>query len=219
MAPPGLRRGRVPIGSLVTSLLDGDLPESRRVCDSALTRLGSRVNVFADLLQPAQYEIGELWYRGDIGVADEHRATAIVANLVEEMPPTPSQDPVPAGKRCLLGVVGPEEHILGMRQLRLALEDDGWSVIEARGEEAGKMAATAQHRQASLACLSAGYLPDIHPLRRTVAALAAVPVPVLVGGSAFNRAPNLWRRVGADGHGTDARVALVLARRLGLLSR
>ena len=39
-------------------------------------------------------------------------------------------------------------------------------------------------------------------------------VPVLVGGAAFNRVPGLWRRLGADGHGVDARVSLVVARKL-----
>ena len=39
-----------------------------------LARVGSRTAVFADLLQPAQYEIGELWYRGEIGIEAEHRA-------------------------------------------------------------------------------------------------------------------------------------------------
>src|SRR2546423_1578033 len=46
-----------------------------------------------------------------------------------------------------------------------------------------------------------------HPLR-------AASVPVLVGGAAFHRTSDLWRRVGATGHGADARIGTVLARRL-----
>jgi len=37
---------------------------------------------------------------------------------------------------------------------------------------------------------------------------------VLVGGVAFHRRPDLWRRLGAAGLGTDVRVGVVLAGRL-----
>jgi hypothetical protein len=62
--------------------------------------------------------------------------------------------------------------------------------------------------------ISAGYQPSAHRMAQTVAAIRALSVPVLVGGAAFNRTGDLWRRVGASAQGPDPRIGAVLARRL-----
>jgi methanogenic corrinoid protein MtbC1 len=62
--------------------------------------------------------------------------------------------------------------------------------------------------------ISAGYLSSTQVLGQVIAGLRAASVPVLVGGAAFHRTSDLWRRVGATAHGADARIGTVLARRL-----
>ena len=62
--------------------------------------------------------------------------------------------------------------------------------------------------------LSAAYLPRPDALERTIKELKEQRVPVLVGGPAFNRNLSLWTKLGADGHGSDVRVAVALARRI-----
>jgi len=62
--------------------------------------------------------------------------------------------------------------------------------------------------------LSAAYLPRPDALERTIKELKDQRVPVLVGGPAFNRNLSLWTKLGADGHGSDVRVAVALARRI-----
>ena len=75
------------------ALLANDKVSALRVSTEALALLGRRVAVFSDLLQPAQVQVGELWYAGQIGVADEHRATAIVEAVVSSLPVDPG-DPI-----------------------------------------------------------------------------------------------------------------------------
>jgi methylmalonyl-CoA mutase cobalamin-binding subunit len=145
----------------------------------------------------------------------EHRATAIVEEIVEDLAPTPSDKPVRPGTSCVLAAVGDEQHVVGLRVLQLALEDDGWSVEQRGGRTSvEELAAFVAGRRIALVGLSAGYLPSTRAIRNSVAGLKARRIPVLVGGAAFNRVPGLWRRMGADGHGLDARVSVVLARRL-----
>ena len=121
-------RRRLPVRRLVEALVSGDESRSRAIARESLSAAKSRTDVFADLIQPAQYEIGELWYSGRIGVAIEHRATAIVEAVVEDLEPTPSAHPVRPGTSCVLAAVGDEQHVVGLRVLQLALEDDGWLV-------------------------------------------------------------------------------------------
>ncbi len=211
--PP--RPGRTPVRALVDVLLAGDTEAALATAAAAQEHLQSRVAVFVDHLQPAQYEIGEMWYRGEIQVADEHRATAVVQWVTERLPPSPTSSPVPPGSRCLLAAMGDELHLLGLRQLQLALEDDGWRPgLMGPAVQASALVDRVRQTDPDLVCISAGYLPSTTGLQRAVRAVRELRIPVLVGGPAFNRSPALWRKVGADHHGSDARVGLVLARRL-----
>jgi len=203
------------VRQFIEALLRSERERALELALEVQARAGTRVGVFVDLLQPAQYEIGELWYRGEIQVEDEHRATAVVQHVTEALPPTPSATPVARSARCLMAAMGEEQHLLGLRQLQLAFEDDGWPVtLMGTRVQASALADQVRATDPSLVCVSAGYLPTTGSIRRGIEAVRELRIPVLVGGPAFNRAPRLWREVGADHHGADARVALVLARRL-----
>ena len=216
VAPRTSWRGRrPPVRSLAEALLQGDVGGAGDLADQFLARVGSRMAVFADLVQPAQYEVGDLWYRGQIGIGDEHRAAGVLERLVALLPPTPSRSPVPAGARCLLTVMPGERHTVGLSMFALALEDEGWDVeLLDHDCEPEEMAALVERTRPRLVGLSAGYVPAPHRVAQVVGAIRQHSVPVLVGGSAFNRAGDLWRRVGASAHGPDPRIGAVLARRL-----
>ena len=206
---------RPPVRPLVAAMLAGDFSEACLLADQFLARVRSRTAVFADLLQPAQYEIGELWYRGQVGIEAEHRAAMMVERLVTTLPPTPSRSRVPAGTRCLLTVMPGEQHTMGLWMFALALEDEGWDVELLDSEcHPHDMADLVERARPRLVGMSAGYVPPKNGLAQVVRAIRELSVPVLVGGAAFNRAGDLWRRVGASAHGADARIGTVLARRL-----
>ena len=208
-------RGRSRVSGLVEALIRGDESLACEIATDTLHAGKSRVGLFADLIQPAQYEIGELWYAGRIGVADEHRATATVETIIEKLSPTPSSRPVRPGTSCVLAALGDEQHVVGLRVLQLALQDDGWTVEQLGGRTpVERLVAFVAQRPVSLVGLSAGYLPSTRALRHSVQQIKSRRIPVVVGGAAFNRVPGLWRRVGADGHGVDARMSVVLARKL-----
>ena len=205
----------MPVAPFLDALLAGDRSRALVLASDALALLGSRVAVFSDLLQPAQHEIGELWYLGRIGVADEHRATSIVEAVVSSLPPTLSADPVPRGSRCLFAALGEEQHVLGLKVLRQALADDGWTTQWLGGRTSlDEVLDAVRTRPPDVVALSAAYLPEVQPLKLAIEQLKAIGPRVLVGGAAFNRVPDLWVRLGADGHGSDARISLVLARRM-----
>ncbi|MDQ6709591.1 MAG: cobalamin B12-binding domain-containing protein [Candidatus Dormibacteraeota bacterium] len=208
------RSGAVRVKRLVTLLRQGDKSAAAAFIRDIFEATGSRVALFADVIHPAQYEIGDLWYRGEIGIADEHRATAIVEEVTSALPPTPAQGRSPRG-RCVLAAVDAEQHVVGLRLLAAALEDDGWTVTMLGGRTpTPDLAAVVRKERPKFVGLSAAYLPRPDSLRMTIDEIKKLRVPVLVGGPAFNRNESLWTRVGADGHGTDVRVAVALAQRI-----
>lgn len=205
---------RAGVRSFLHALLQDDRAAAIRIAHEELKALGSRAAVFAELIHPAQYEIGELWYQGKIGIADEHRATAIVETIVDRLPATAEPSPA-TGQTCVLVAVGAEEHVVGLHMLAASLKDDGWSVmILGKRASAEQRLEVVKRVRPQLVCISAGYLPDIGEVKQTVRMVKARGIPVMVGGAAFNRNPGLVERVGADAHGQDVRVALTLARRL-----
>lgn len=208
------RTGGVKVRRFVELLRKGEKAQVAAYVEEVFNETGSRLAIFADLIHPAQYEIGDLWYRGEIGIADEHRATAMVEEITQALPPTPAQGRSPRGM-CVLAAVGSEQHVVGLRLLSAALEDDGWTVTMLGGRTpANELAEMVRKVRPKFVGLSAGYLPQPAALKETIEALKKLRLPVLVGGPAFNRNPSLWTRVGADGHGTDVRVAVALARRI-----
>jgi methanogenic corrinoid protein MtbC1 len=201
--------------AFVKALLDGDQLLARDLALRTRDLSRSRVEVFADLVQPAMTAIGELWYRGTIPPAVEHQATTIVERIVEELPPEAAASPVAEGSTCLLAALDQERHGIGLKLVAMALEDDGWTVkpMGCAVPQADLLAVTRAIRP-QLVGLSASYLPSTRVMRDAIAAVRALCPAVLVGGQAFNRVPDLWQRLGADGCGVDARVGAVMARRL-----
>ena len=72
----------------------------------------------------------------------------------------------------------------------------------------------ARRERPDVVCLSAAYLPSLRDIQLAVGALRAERLRVMVGGPAFVRVPLLWKRVGADAHAGDGRIATVVMRRL-----
>lgn len=192
--------------SFVTALLAFDRAKAGEALTAAQNHVLSRVAVISDLFQPAQERIGELWYEGKIGVAEEHRATAIVEELLLGMAPTPSLHPVSARATCLLAAVGDEQHAIGLMALRLALEDEGWrcDFLGAR-TPTSELIRVANSSRPRLAMLSASYLPNLADFARAIEELHRIPCRVMTGGAAFGRVDGLWRRIHADAYAADAR--------------
>jgi len=196
-------------------MLRGDAGEASDLSQQFLARAGSRLAVFADLVQPALDRVGDLWYRGRVRMDDEQRAASVLEPLVGLLPPTPSRPPVPVGSRCLLTLMPGERHTVGPWMFALALEDEGWEVeLLDQDYRPDDLSALVDRTRPQFVGVSAGYLPSVHRMSQVVRGVCEVGVPVLVGGGAFNRAGDLWRRVGATAFGPDPRVGTVLARRL-----
>ncbi len=206
---------RLPIRDLIGCLLSDDVEGATSLTQRVLEETNSRTAVFADLLHPAQAEIGDRWYSGRISVADEVRVAATVRLIVGRLAPTPVARPVVRGSRCILAVPRHDPHDLGLMMLMLAMQDHGWSTdVLAPVVGLDDLVEVVVSRRPRLFGLSAGRVPPLQQIERTISAIKRAGIPVLVGGVGFNRRPDLWRRLGADGLGTDVRVGVVLAQRL-----
>jgi len=208
---------RYPVRDLIGALLAGDDRGALELADRVLAETGSRTSVFSDLLHPAQVEISNLWYAGGVTAADEVRVAAAVKRIVARLSPTRQVDPGRRAPLCVLAVPHGDPHDLGLQMFMIALQDHGWATeVVCPARRLGDLAEHVVRRRPQLFGLSAGSMPPLREVEGMVGAISRARIPVLLGGVAFNRRPHLWRKLGAQGLGTDARVGVVLAQRVGI---
>ncbi|HEX6065945.1 MAG TPA: cobalamin-dependent protein, partial [Longimicrobiales bacterium] len=204
-------------GVYLTAALSGQRTAALNIAREAVHEGTSVIDVYSNMLQPAQYEIGRLWETNRITVAQEHLATAVTQFVVSQLYndlPTPTAR---RGNVVVAGVEG-EQHQLGARILGDALEADGWNVMFLGSQLPMKdvLSFVNQHRPEALA-LSVTMLFNVSRAAQLIDDVRRYHdgrIRVVVGGSAFRARRELWRDIGADGSAHDLRSGLALFNQL-----
>ncbi len=150
-----------------------------------------------DVVGPAQRRAGELWFRGEWTVADEHAATGVAEQaLTVVAPPRARRTDVPV---VVLACAEGEWHTLPARLAAALAASGDVAVLPVGGSVPAEhlerhLRAT---RPAALA-LSATIATNLIGASRSIAAAHAEGVPVVVGGAAWGRDDARARRLGAD---------------------
>jgi methanogenic corrinoid protein MtbC1 len=174
----------------------------------------SMLDLYLKILQPAQYEIGRLWERNVITVAEEHMATAITQLVMARLYPlVPRRQQPCRGRMVLTGVQG-EMHQVGANMVADVVEIHGWEVrfLGTNLPQAGILRVIEEQRP-DVVGISATMLFNLPRVRDLIEAVRAQPGPrprIIVGGAAFRTAAGAWREVGADACGRDLEQAIEL---------
>lgn len=203
-------------GTLMRSLICGDTIGARALVLGHVDRKHDYVAVATRLLQPALYEIGTMWARQEITVAQEHLASVIVQFLLVELYLGSHHTPPPANgtrRKVLLAGVEKNRHAVGVQILADALDLSGCRV-QLLGADTPTAALLAQVDAFApdIVGLSASLVRQLPIMARTIAALRHEFGPrrphIMVGGIAVNQFEGMWRRLGADAWSPDAEAAL-----------
>ena len=174
-------------------------------------------DVYTDLLQAAQYEVGRLWEDNRISVSTEHMATAITQYVVAQMY---SRMQIPDSKRgnaIVTGVEG-ELHQLGANMVADVLEADGWNVrfLGTQLPHRDILQAIDAHEPllVGISTTMLFNLPTVARLVEDVRRTAPGKLQIIVGGGAFRPRADMWRDIGANGFARDLRDTVTLVRGL-----
>jgi methanogenic corrinoid protein MtbC1 len=147
--------------------------------------------LYQEVITPAMHELGRLWQRGAITVADEHLATALTHRVLGALRRPPFADQAFEGDspkpRAMLAAVEGEQHALGLRMAADLLEDAGCEVIylgadvptEALMQAIGLLSPDLLGISATMPELAAGLAGTVAEVRSEYPGLR-----VLVGGQA-----------------------------------
>ena len=217
---PTLLGGDLPHAALArdfsAAVLDGDRRAASRLVLDAVAAGTPVKDVYLHVFQPSQYEIGRLWQTNRITVAEEHYCTAATQLVMSQLFEHVFASSVKTGKTMVATSVAGNLHELGPRMVADFFEMDGWDTYYLGADTPNDaVVATLIARDAAILAVSAALAPHVEPVRLLIDAVRAEPacaaVKVLVGGRPFNRDPELWRAVGADGFALSAQQAIPLS--------
>jgi MerR family transcriptional regulator, light-induced transcriptional regulator len=213
---PRSETGKLALEYLAT-VLEGN---SRRATDRVLAAVDRGLPVesaYLDVLVQAQREIGRLWHAGELGIVEEHVVTYTTERLMSLLAHRAARAP-DNGRTVVCAAVAGNVHDIGVRVIADFFDVAGWRTVHLGASvPAAEIASGVQYFDGDLLILSAALSVQ---LPRVADAIAAVrrregsAVRIMVGGLAFSEAPELWRKLGADGYALEARSAVRLGTEL-----
>jgi MerR family transcriptional regulator, light-induced transcriptional regulator len=187
-------------GPLLVALLAGDEKAADALFRRALARDADPAVIARDLVQPVLDEVGLLWEKGQISVAEEHLATALVSRTFL-MRAACEEAPSLGAPRLVLTCLAGEFHELGARLAAEIGRREGWQVellgANVPRDSALDYIATRKPQAVGLSLSLAGHVGEAAAMIRRIRALAP-GAKILAGGLAFRRDPSLAGLTGAD---------------------
>ncbi len=207
-----IEKGEMPLSDLaqkyIDALLNGNRRKAREIIFDAIENGVEIKNIYLNVFQLAQYQIGQMWLKQEISVAKEHYCTAATQSIIAQMYPYIFSEE----KKDLHFVgacIGGELHEIGIRIVADFFEMDGWDTyyIGANTPVSAILQALKEEKVDVLG-LSATIFLHLSKLAATIDKVKnsseGKDVKIIVGGYPFNKRPELWKKVGADGFAKDA---------------
>ena len=202
---------------LLQHLLEGD---RRTAIDRVLHAVDTGMPIqtaYMEVVVPALREIGRMWHIGELSIAEEHLCTEAIRSLLAVLAHR-GPAPTPSGFTAVTAAVSGNGHDLAVRIVSDFLEADGFRPICLGADVPdAEVLQAVTFFDADIVVLSATLIGHLRSIRRAIDLLrreGPAGVRIIVGGSAFASAPDLWRDLGADGWAADADQAPSLARSL-----
>lgn len=196
-------------------LLDGKRNDASKLIFHALDDGVSMEEIYLNIFQPAQYEVGRLWQTNKISVAKEHYITASTQQIMSQLYPRI----ICSGKNNKTAVatcIGSELHELGVRMVADFFEMGGWdSYYLGANTPSESIIQAIKETKASIVIISTTLSVHIHKVKELIQKLRSSDdmkeVKIMVGGHPFSVDSDLWKKIGADFTASDASEALKLA--------
>jgi len=173
-------------------LLQGDEKEAAALLIHAYMEGQSLVAMFDKTITKAMHEVGELWFRGTITIADEHLASRVVLSALQRLRSVlvPAE---PTGMRAICCGIDGDLHELPVHLAEVILETEGWDARNlGPNTPLFSLREMVTQQRPQLVCISARSIADLDratseyaQLRKITAKLGA---SIVIGGEGFREA-------------------------------
>ena len=175
-------------------------------------------DLYIEVLQPVQREIGRLWQNNEITVAQEHYCTAVTQLVMSQLYSYVFSGEK-NGHKMVMTCISGELHEVGARMVADFFEISGWdtyfmganmpveSIVDAIIENDAELIGIS-------VTMNYGVPFAQELIGRIKSNVQVAKTKVLVGGRPFLLSDTLWRVTGADGFAIDAAAAVVQGEQL-----
>ncbi|MFW9984557.1 MAG: B12-binding domain-containing protein, partial [Candidatus Odinarchaeota archaeon] len=199
----------------LNTLLQGDRKNASKLILEAVEKGTDIRDIYLQVLENVQLEIGRLWQTNQLDVAEEHFSTAVTGLVMAQLYPYIKKSGQPE-RTLVAACVAGELHDLGVRMVSDFFELSGWKTyFVGANTPATSILQAVTSQEADLLALSATIPLHVVEAENVITALRKTnnckDVKIIVGGRAFMIDQELWKKIGADGFALDAKSALDVA--------
>jgi excisionase family DNA binding protein len=170
-------------------LLGGEEKEAAALLIHAYMEGQSLAALFDKTITEAMHEVGELWFRGTITIADEHLATRVILSALQKLREIVIPVETTGVKAICSGIDG-DLHELPVHLAEMILETEGWATRNlGPNTPLFSLREMVAQQRPQLICISARNIADLDrataeyaQLRRVTTKLSA---SVVIGGEGF----------------------------------
>ncbi|GDX25876.1 hypothetical protein LBMAG12_02500 [Actinomycetes bacterium] len=198
---PDARRTGNYVVELERCLSNGDSAGAWMVLRRSMNAGASVEHVILEIVVPVMSTIGTRWANGEIDIAVEHQASAIMSKLIGRL----SEQATRAGRHrgsVLIGGPTGERHALVLAMLSCLLSLQGWDVLDLGPDTPASAFVHAAQRMDRLVAVgvsvtSTESFPEVGATLSVLREKIGHDVPVILGGGAIQDAEHA-RKLGAD---------------------
>lgn len=204
-------------------VLAGRRMSAEAILEKLTAQGASLQDLYLEIFEPVQHEIGRLWQLNEISIAQEHFCTAAVQRSISGL--YSKLFGGGAGRRRVVAAcAGRELHEIGLRMVTDLLELNGWDTVYLGANiPIESVVSTVAEAPTALVAISVTITPHLASARELIDALRAHPgtrhVPVIAGGYPFRLSDAIAARIGADAWAANASEAVSRAEELALRGR
>ena len=182
-------------------ILSGDEPGVAAVLIDAYLRNESLVSLFDQTITGVMHDIGEQWYEGKLTVADEHLATRVVLNALQQLRNIISRAEETGLSAICCGIEG-DLHELPVHLVEILMESSGWKTMNlGPNTPLFSLNDLISRERPRVVCISARFINDLDRTVRDFAQLRKtcqrLGTSVVIGGEAV-KDPDIRNRIAAD---------------------
>lgn len=211
------------LSPLAQNYLDSLLKGNRNYSLSLIldeVKAGAQVkDIYIEVFQPVQYEIGRLWQTNKISVAQEHYCTGATQLVMAQLYPYLFTGEKKNRKMVTTCVPG-ELHEMGARMVTDFFEMNGWDTYYLGAnmpiESVVRYLSEIKPECLAISATMTFHVSVVEEMIRKIRSAPEISADliILVGGYPFKVAEGLWQRVGANGYAPSATEAVELADKL-----
>ena len=193
-------------GRMLNRLVAGDELGVWQLVEAALAGGAEPSEIHLELIVPALSAVGDQWAKGELTVADEHRASVVARRIISRLGTRFARRGRKRGT-VVLGAVAGERHEIPGAIVADQLRGAGFDVVDLGADTPADSFVTAarQHRPVCVLISVTGTGHEKATVEAVAALRSGIEVPILVGGAAVANEKTALRLGSDRWTGTDAR--------------